>query len=80
MGSSYNGSVEGREESTNEKKKFISALYFANTGKRLDWENLCTYNEKMQWIKLYDNPEQKTLLTDKYKVRKYVKDKIGEKY
>ena len=63
-----------------EKKKFISAWYFANTGKRLDWENLCTYNEKMQWIKLYDNPEQKTLLTDKYKVRKYVKDKIGEKY
>ena len=63
-----------------EKKKFVSAWYFACTGKCLDWENLCTYNEKMQWIKLYDNPDRKTLLTDKYKVREYVKEKIGEKY
>lgn len=63
-----------------DKKKFISAWYFACTGKRLDWENLCTYNEKMQWIKLFDSPDRKTLLTDKYKVREYVKEKIGEKY
>ncbi len=62
------------------KKEFVSAWYFCSTGRMLDWKNLRTYNEKMQWIKLYDKPEKKTLLTDKYKVREYVKKKIGEKY
>lgn len=65
---------------TVEKKKFVSAWYFLCTGKELDWNNLCTYNEKLQWIKLYDDPERKTIYVDKYRVREYVKKKIGEKY
>ncbi|MEJ8767649.1 ATP-grasp fold amidoligase family protein [Oceanobacillus sp. HCA-5259] len=47
---------------------------------KLDWNNLKTYNEKMQWAKLYDNNDLKTTLTDKYLVRDWVKDKVGEKY
>ena len=63
-----------------EKKKFLSVWYFACTGRYLEWENLRTYNEKMQWIKLYDNPDKKASLTDKYRVREYIKEKIGERY
>ena len=39
-----------------------------------------TYNQKMQWLKLFDSTPIKTLLADKYLVREWVKDRIGEKY
>ena len=60
------------------ERKFVEIWYFARTGKILDWSNLRTYNEKLQWLKLYDNIEKKRILTDKYLVRDYVKDRIGE--
>lgn len=37
-------------------------------------------NEKIQWLKLYDDDPRKTRLADKYLVREYVKEKIGEEY
>ena len=39
-----------------------------------------TFNEKIQWLKLYDSTPIKTRLADKYLVREWVKEKIGEKY
>lgn len=39
-----------------------------------------TYNEKLQWLKLYDRKELYTVLSDKYLVREYVSKKIGEQY
>ena len=39
-----------------------------------------TFNEKIQWLKLYDSTPIKTRLADKYLVRDWVKEKIGEKY
>lgn len=39
-----------------------------------------TYNEKIQWIKINGNIELMTKLADKYKVRDWVKDRIGEQY
>jgi hypothetical protein len=39
-----------------------------------------TFNEKIQWLKLYDSTPIKTLLADKYKVRDYIKNKIGEEH
>jgi len=45
-----------------------------------DIENPKTYNEKIQWMKLYDNSPLKTQLTDKYLVRDWIKEKIGDKY
>lgn len=50
------------------------------TGETLDLENPITYNQKIQWLKVYDTTPLKTQLTDKYLVRDWVKDKIGEKY
>ena len=46
----------------------------------LDLDNPKTYNEKIQWLKLYDSTPLKTRLADKYLVRDWVKQKIGGEY
>lgn len=49
-------------------------------GKKLDLDNPKTYNEKLQWLKLYDRKPEYTNLVDKYEVKKIVADLIGEEY
>lgn len=49
-------------------------------GKKLNLKNPKTFNEKLQWLKLYDRNPLYTKLADKYEVRQYVKEKIGEQY
>ena len=39
-----------------------------------------TFNEKIQWLKLYDRTPMLTQCADKYKVREFIRDKIGEDY
>lgn len=46
----------------------------------LDLNKPVTYTEKQQWLKLYDRNPLKTQLTDKYLVRKYIAETIGEEY
>lgn len=48
--------------------------------KTLNIENPKTFSEKIQWLKIYDTTPIKSYLSDKYLVRKWVKDKIGEEY
>ena len=50
------------------------------TGTELNLDNPKTYNEKIQWLKLYDSTPLKTRLADKYLVRDWVKEKIGNQY
>ena len=54
--------------------------YKSLTNSTFNIENPKTFNEKIQWMKLYDNDPLKTQLTDEYLVREWVKEKIGEKY
>lgn len=54
--------------------------YKLQTGEILNLENPKTFNEKIQWIKLYDSTPLKTRLADKYLVRDWVKKQVGEKY
>ncbi len=61
-------------------EKLLAEWYYYETEEHLDWNNLRTYNEKLQWLKLYDQIEKKRDLTDKYKVREYIKKKIGSQY
>lgn len=49
-------------------------------GEKVDLKNPKTFNEKIQWLKLYDRRSIKTELADKYAVRKWVKETIGDKY
>lgn len=49
-------------------------------GRDIDWKNPTTFNEKLQWLKIYDRNPLYTQLVDKYEVRKYIAEKIGEEY
>lgn len=61
-------------------KKFIAALYKAAFGKDLDLEHPVTYNEKLQWLKLYYRDERYVKLVDKYEVKGIVSKTIGKEY
>ena len=63
-----------------EYPKYLKKMFKFITGKELNLKHPKTFNEKIQWIKLYDNKQQKSELTDKVKVRYWVREKIGEKY
>ena len=58
----------------------LCAWFKSTTGQTLDLDNPRTFNEKLQWLKLYDSTPLKTRLADKYLVRDWVKEKIGEEY
>lgn len=57
------------------KKKFKACI-----GKELNLSNPQTFNEKLQWLKLNDRNPEHTMMVDKYAVRKYIADTIGEEY
>ena len=61
--------------------KYDADLYENRHGYPLDWNNLKTYSEKMQWEKLFNSEDpRKVLCSDKYRVREWVSEKIGEQY
>lgn len=59
---------------------FLKEYYLMIMGKPLNLDEPKTLCEKLQWLKLYNRNSLYTKLADKYEVRKYVEDKIGEKY
>ena len=61
-------------------EEYIKRRYHAVFGKEIDLMNPRTISEKLQWIKLYDRRPLYTLLVDKYLVKQYVAERIGEKY
>ena len=46
----------------------------------MNLDNPQTYTEKLQWLKLYDRQPKYTIMQDKYAVRDYVAETIGEEY
>lgn len=61
-------------------KMFLRHYYRVKIGKKLNLDDPKTYNEKLQWLKLYDRNPQYPLLVDKYTVKEIVAEKIGEEY
>lgn len=61
-------------------KQFLQLQYRWRFNKRLDLNNPLTFSEKLQWLKLYDRKPEYTMMVDKYAVKKYVADLIGEEY
>ncbi len=72
---------------------YLAELFKLNTGENLplsfdfkkqawviDKKRCKTFNQKIQWIKLYGVTPLMCDCTDKIKVRNYVKEKIGEEY
>ena len=60
--------------------EYLKDWFYIRTGNILNIENPQTFNEKIQWLKLYDKNPLKSRLADKYLVRDWVKEKIGEEY
>ena len=61
-------------------KTYLKIMYFYHMKKRLNFGNVTTFNEKLQWLKLHDRKEIYTTMVDKYEVKKYVADLIGGEY
>ena len=59
---------------------YLSQAYLVKTGQKLNLRHPKTLNEKIQWLKLFDNKQQKSELTDKVLVRDWVREKIGDEY
>ncbi len=59
-------------------KQWIQIMYFVHLHKRLDLKNPQTFNEKLQWLKLYYRRPDHTRMVDKYEMKKYVAEKLGE--
>lgn len=64
----------------NMDKVYLKTAYKLRIHSNLSFKKIETFNEKMQWLKIYDRDPQYTDLVDKYEVRKYIAAKIGEEY
>ena len=69
-----------RKKNIVELQEYDAELYKSRVGKKLDWNHLNTYTEKMQWEKMFNSDPRKIICSDKYLVREWVKEKIGEEY
>lgn len=61
-------------------EKYLKFLFKRSLGYELNLDNPRTFNEKIQWLKLHDRNPLYTSLVDKYEVKKYVADLIGEEH
>lgn len=59
---------------------YLKMVYRIKMGKKLNLRHPKSFNEKIQWLKLYDRNPFYTSLVDKIEVKKIVADTIGEKY
>lgn len=61
-------------------RKYSTKKWKAYFGTKIDFDNPKTFNEKMQWLKVYDRKPEYTMMVDKYLVKDYVAKLIGEEY
>ena len=61
-------------------KLYLQLQYLFKMGCKLDLQNPKSFNEKIQWLKLYNRNPLYTTLVDKYAVKKWVADRIGKDY
>lgn len=61
-------------------KLYLKIIFKLRLGYSLDLKNPQTFNEKLQWLKLYDRNPKYIQMVDKYEVRKYISENIGEEY
>jgi len=59
---------------------YLKVNYRLMMNEKLNLHDPKTFNEKLQWLKLYNRNPIYTQLVDKYEVRKYISEKIGAEY
>lgn len=61
-------------------KLFLSLKFRLKMGGGINWKSPHTFNEKLQWLKLYNRRPEYTIMADKIEAKKWVAERIGEKY
>ena len=61
-------------------KLFLYINFYGYIGHKLNLENPKSFNEKLQWIKLYNRKPEYREMVDKYEAKNYVARMIGEEY
>lgn len=59
---------------------YLKYVYEKLMERKLDLKNPKTFNEKLQWLKIYNRNPEYTTMVDKYAVKKYIAEKIGPEY
>lgn len=59
---------------------YLLIKFKTRMGKFPNLRNPETFNEKLQWLKLHDRKPEYSAMVDKHEVKKYIADRIGEKY
>lgn len=63
-----------------EYPSYLKTFYMKRTGHQLNLENPERFTEKVQWRKLNDKDDIYSLLSDKYLVKEWVRNKIGDEF
>ena len=59
---------------------YIKQMFLHKMGYRLDLTNPRTFNEKIQWLKLYNRRPEYITMVDKYEAKRYLGQAIGDQY
>lgn len=59
---------------------YLKLTYYKRLGKKLNLKSPQTFNEKLQWLKLYNRKPEYTKMVDKYEAKQYVEKIIGKEY
>lgn len=61
-------------------KFYLQLRFRLEMGAKLNLKNPQTFQEKIQWLKLYNRKPEYTQMVDKYAAKAYVTERIGEQY
>lgn len=61
-------------------KWYLSIKYRENFGKSINWHNPKSFNEKINWLKIYDRNPNYKLFVDKIRVKSIISELIGCEY
>ena len=61
-------------------KLYVKCIYWIAFREKLDLDNPQTFSQKLQWLKVYYRNPIQTMMVDKYAVKKFIKESIGERY
>lgn len=61
-------------------KWYLTIVYNLMYWRRPDFDNPRTLVEKLQWLKMHDHNPQYVQMVDKYAMKQYVRDNIGDEY
>ena len=69
-----------KEDNIKFREELIKKQFKSNLDYEVNLDNPQTFNEKIQWLKLYNHDPLITKCADKYLAREYIKEKVGEEY